>query len=382
MTLRYSLVGIFIVIALLLGCGSEKVKIEQREGVRMDYKPTRSDLIPLNVSVDDATDPWWFHDCFMFVSRISDIGNILMVAEFDRYLNPGDDPKVTKQFRLSRFDGTSWQEIDFWEGPDVISKMDMISSTPKINFFWADKDKSASIRYLSLTGGATVIDLKDLVAYTSYGNGTDYKHTYAAGIGRVEHRDTVIEGRMFHEFINVRLDEPWDGKRPSLGAENRFTAFIQTAASKTIIASVDMNEYNDAVHNPFFAMLHGSKYYIAEGSMITNFNADFKSDSQFGGQLPHFIQIYSGDSINVTLEFWIENDKWDTISDGWARTGVWGNTVFWNRREKAYGITKHYHDPGVDSLQLLGKFHEIRMERPDSDPDFVPSGEPVHIERN
>lgn len=384
MTSKFAVATFILTLALLLSCGGDDtVQIEQREGVTMDYEPTRADLVPLNVSVAQADDPWWFHDRFRFVGRMSTIGNILLIAEFDRYLDPGGSPKVMKAFRISYFNGSEWEELGTYEGEDVIQEMSVISSTPKMDFFWVDKGRSGSMRYLSFGRGTIIIDFKDIVAFQSYGDGEDFKRTYGCGDGRIEIRDTVFMGKMFHEFINVRLDEPWEGEgHPEFGAENRFTAFSQTSAGKTVIASVDMNAFNESIHNPFFAIFDGTQYSVAEGEMVTNYNADFRMHDEYGGYLPHFMQIYSGDSINVTLELWVNKDKWFNTSDGWAISGVWGNAVFWNRREKAFGIVEHYHNPEIDTLQLKGAYHEIIMERPKTDPDFEPTGEPVHIDSN
>ncbi len=347
---------IFSVIAISLGCSSESYEVEKGDGVNMDVTPDSQAQVPLDVSVDDANDEWWFYDNFSFVGRVSTVGNILLVAEIGRCLDPGSDQKVTKTFRCKLFDGTEWGTVGSYVEADVIKRMGTISNNPEMEFLWLDGHRSGTLRYLSPKYGHVIVDFMDLETFYSISGDDNFKRTYSGGLGRIEYRDSVFEGQMFHEMINIRGNNKCKGRMPDFDPQNLYRVFAQTSGGKTIIASVDINNPQDKIGNAFFTILDGPTYKMADGiTRIRNRNADFRKIPGYDQPLPHYREIYSGDSINVRLDLWVDKDVWMMSGDGLAHTGVFGNAVFWNRREKVWGIVDHYQNPQLDTLELMGR---------------------------
>jgi hypothetical protein len=346
---------IFMPLVILSGCSSESWEVEKTDGVNMDVKPDPEAMIPLEVVVDDADDQWWFYDNFSFVGRVSSIGNLLLVAEIGRCLDPGSDPKVTKTFRCRTFDGTSWRTVGSYSEPDVITEMATISTNPGMDFLWLESHRSGTFKYLSREMGPVIVDFKDMETFYSLSSEGNFKRTYAGGLGRVQFGDSLWEGQMFYEMMNIRGNNRCRGNMPDFNSQNLYRLFAQTSAGKTIIASVDMNNPQDRIGNAFFTILDGATYKTADGiGRIANRNADFRPIQGYRLPLPHHMEIYSGDSINVRLVMWVDKDVWTMSGDGVASTGVFGNALFWNRREKVWGLVDHYQNPQLDTLELVG----------------------------
>ncbi len=348
-------IALLPLIATLFGCSSGSWEVEKTSGVNIDVVPDSQAVAPMDVAVDDADDEWWFYDNFSFVGRVAQIGNILLVAEIGRCLDPDGDPKVTKTFRCRFFDGAEWSTIGSYTEPDVIEEMRTISISQEMDFLWIEPNRSGTLRYLNRYRGWVIVDFMDMESFYSLSSKGNFKRTYSGGLGRLQIRDTIWEGQMFHEMINIRGDNRCKGNMQAFDPQNLYTVFAQSSAGKTIIASIDMNNPNDRVGNAFFTILTGSLYETADGfGRIRNRNADFRQVMGFEQPLPHYVEIFSGDSINVRLDLWVDKDRWDILGDGHARTGVFGNALFWNRREKAWGVVDHYQNPALDTLALMG----------------------------
>jgi hypothetical protein len=349
------LLFVFSVVLILFGCSSGSWQVEKTSGVDVDVVPDAQAIVPLDVSVDDADDEWWFYDNFSFVGRVSTTGNILLVAEIGRCLDPDSDEKVTKTFRCRFFDGSKWTSLGSYTEPDVIEEMKTISISPEVDFLWIEPNRAGTLRCLDRYRGWVIVDFIDIETFYSMSSEGNLKRTYSGGLGRLQIRDTVWEGQIFHEMINIRGNNECMGNMPEFDPQNLYRLFLQTSAGKTIIASIDMNDPDDRIGNAFFTILTGSTYKMADGiGRITNRNADFRKIAGFDQLLPHYMEIFSGDSINVRLDLWVDKDRWDVVGGIHARTGIFGNAVFWNRREKAWGVIDHYQNPALDTLALMG----------------------------
>ncbi|MBU1319038.1 MAG: hypothetical protein KKH67_07560 [candidate division Zixibacteria bacterium] len=345
--------------AFLSGCSEDTSQTGKTPNFVFKYEQDPELLEPLDVPVEKATDEWWFYDNFSFVGRISDVGNILMVAEIGRCLDPGGDPKVIKTFDMRFFDGLRWNSVGTHSDPDVITEMKTISASPQMSFVWSDSlnlHSRGSLRYRMTNGREIVMDFQNLLPLYGYSSEDDLKRSYDCGEGRLQIGDSVWLGYMFHEMINVRGNNKCEGNMPDFNPQNCYRLFGKTSGGKTIIASVDLNNDKDITHNSFFTLCDREGCQMAEGATtFTNGNANFRPVPYYeGGLLPHFVQIYSGDKINVQVDLWIDKDRYDPLADGWVRSGVFGNAVFWNRREKLWGILDHYQIPNSDTTALLG----------------------------
>jgi hypothetical protein len=343
------------VVALTAGC-SKKASEQKNVNFILNFERDPQLDVPLDVRVNKASDKWWFYDNFSFVTRVSNIGNILMVAEIGRCLDPDADQKVTKTFNMRFFDGLRWNEVGSYSEPDVITEMKMISGNPQMSFVWAEAHSRGSIQYQAVGAQRVIMDFQNLLPLYGYSEGDRIKRSYDYGEGRLQIGDSVWMGFMFHEMINVKGNNKCIDDMPDFVRKNSFRLFGQTSAGKTIIASVDLNNDEYTAHRSFFAILDLERNQVAEGApLLTNGNADFKPVPHYeDGLLPHFVQIDSGDKIGVRADLWIDKDRYDPLPDGSVRTGVWGNAVYWNHREKLWGVLDHYQTPKADTTFLMG----------------------------
>ncbi len=353
---------------LVSGCTGESVRIDKPQSVDMQFEQDPQMLAPLNVPVAAADDDWWFYDNLTFVGRVHGIGNIILVAEIGRCLDPGSRARVTKTFRCKFYDGKKWVEITSYSEPDVITEMKTISINPQMELSWRKPQESGTLKCLALSGGWISVDFIELKPYYSFGDGVNLKRSYASGLGRLNIRDSVVQGQMFYEMINTRGNNRCNDDIPGFRPENYSRIFAQTAAGKTIIASVDIGNPDDQTHNCFFTICDVEVCKMAQGcALVSSANKIFARSDRFDGYIPQFVSIYSGDSINVQIDLWIEKDKdeWDKLGDGWMRSGGYGNAVFWNRREKAWGLIDRFQSEESDTLKIMGAIRKTsESQRP------------------
>ena len=341
------------VATFVLSCSESSIEFERSEGVNMKYDQNPRLMKPLEIAVDEASDDWWFYDNFSFVTRQSAVGNLFIVAEIGRCLDDGD---VTKTFDCRRFDGSEWGTVLTYSEPDVIKEMKTISKNPQMELIWIDPNKSGSVRMQLPDGIYVILDFQNLEPFYSISNEIDFKRTYASGLGWLQIGDTIWEGRMFYEMINVRRNNECEGEMPDFNPTNQYRFFGQTAAGKTVIASIDLADATNNTHQSFFSILDGGICKVAYGAGLLRSSAkDFREVPGYSGVLPHYFEMYSGDSINVRLDLWTDKDEYDVLERGWTRTGAFGNAVFWNRREKVWGLMDYYQKPGVDTLSIVGQ---------------------------
>jgi hypothetical protein len=356
MNTLYKLAAILAVFSLaMMACSDGSLEVVKKDSLDLNYEQDPGMMIPLDVSVDDATDDWWFHDNITFVGRISGKGNIILVAEIDRCLGDDGDDKVTKTFDCRFYDGNKWTKLSGYTERDVIKEMKTISTNPQMQFHWIEPYEAGTLWLLTTDGRVVVIDFQGMKPYYSLTNDIDFKRTYSSGLGMLQVGDSIWQGQAFHEMINARGNNRCTDEMPDFDPGNSFRVFGQTSGGKTLIASVDTRNPSDVTHNSFFTICNIEKCRMAEGEVgITNANSDFRNVDGYEGYTPHFIDIYSGDSINVRLHLWTDKDEYDVLGDGWSRTGFFGNAIFWNRREKIWGVLDHYQPAVIDTTELMG----------------------------
>jgi hypothetical protein len=344
-----------LVVATMIAtsCSDRTSRVIKKTAIDVPYTPDTTDMEPLHVPVATASDQWWFRDNYTFLGRFRDVGNFIFAADIDRCLDPANETRITKSVDCRFFNSQDWSVFAHYSIEDSVSELAHISVDSRMSYFESD-DRTKGSFSLRFAGDRTATaDYIQMGPYYCLTDDKSFKHVFSSGKGRLQIGDSVWTGIMFHEMLNVRGNNGCTGETPSFEPSNYFRLYAGTAAGKTIIASIDDNKYT--AHNNFFAICDPLECKMGQGDIgMTNLNTDFRKVDGYDGFLPHFVDIFSGDSLNVRMQVWVDKDRYDVLDNGYVRSGFFGNCVFWNRREKTWGVMEHYQPPSADTIDLIG----------------------------